>query len=410
MQAQTILFVIIGILIVSWVFDQLLSYLNLQSHTREVPSELSSAVDADQYAKAYDYHHVRYRFGLLRSIISFVAMLAILAFGVFGWWDGILRTYTSHYIALPLLFFGSLAFISDVLTIPFQWYSVFTIEERFGFNKMTPKTFWMDKLKGYALGIIMGGLVLGVLLYLVEWLGSGFWIWFWVFMTLFSLVMNVFYTSWIMPLFNKLIPLESGDLRSSIEKYSNNVQFPLDNILVMDGSRRSSKSNAFFSGLGKRKKVVLFDTLIEQHSEDELVAVLAHEVGHYKRKHIIKNLVIGIAQSGLMLFILSLFISTPTFSQALGASENGIHLNLIAFGLLYSPFSTFIGLGMNLLSRKYEYEADHYAATTFKPEPLKSALIGLHENNLANLTPHPWYVFMNYSHPTLLQRLRAIGN
>jgi len=408
MEAMTTLYLIIGILVVSFVFDQILSYLNLRSHSRELPQELSGRYDRDKYEKSYEYHQVNYRFGLLQSTISFILLLTILLTGTFGWLDTVLSEVTQHPIWLPLLYFGVLFIASDVLGLPFQWYHTFVIEEKFGFNQTSVRTFWMDKLKSYVLTMIVGGLILGIFIALVNALGNQFWWWFWIFITVFMLFVNIFYTSLILPLFNKLTPLDTGDLRSAIESYSHRVNFPLDNILVMDGSKRSKKSNAFFSGLGKRKKVVLFDTLIENHSQDELVAVLAHEIGHYKKKHIIQSLVLGILQTGLTLFILSLFIGSRELSTALGGNDYAIHLNLLAFGILYSPISTLIGILMNIFSRKNEYEADAYAAQTYKPSPLKEALITLHQDNLSNLTPHPLYVFMNYSHPPLLNRLRAL--
>ena len=404
-----ILQLILIILVVNTLFAQLLSWLNLRNHTTHLPKELEGSFDSDAYAKSFDYHQVNYRFSLLQTAISFPIMLALLFFGVFGWLDEQLRSVTEHPVLLALLFFGVLGIISDISSLPFQWYKTFVIEEKFGFNKTTVKTFWTDKLKSYALGIILGGLVLGALIFLIQWLGQSFWIWFWVFISAFTLLMNIFYTSLIMPLFNKLTPLEEGPLRTAIEGYSEKVKFPLDNVFVIDGSKRSSRANAFFSGLGKQKKVVLYDTLIEQHEEEELLAVLAHEVGHFKKKHIIQSLVLSIAQSGLMLFILSFFVFSESFTAAMGGSGSVIHLNLMAFALLYSPISLVIGLFMNLFSRKNEYEADRYAAETFKAKPLRDALVKLHEENLSNLTPHPLYVFFNYSHPTLLQRLKALG-
>lgn len=404
-----ILQLIIGILIFSTLFSQVLSWLNMRNHSPKLPQELSENYDAEAYAKSHAYHQTNYRFSLVQTAISFPIMLAILAFGGFGWLDEQLRALTEHPIGLPLLFFAVLYLISDLSAIPFQWYSTFVIEEKFGFNKTTPALFWKDKLKGYLLSFILGGIVLGALLLLVQWLGQSFWIWFWIFMSVFMLVMNIFYTSVIMPLFNKLTPLGEGSLRTAIENYSQKVSFPLENVLVLDGSKRSSKANAFFSGLGKTKKVVLYDTLIDQHQEDELVAVLAHEVGHYKKKHIIQSMVLGILQSGLMLFILSFFVFSESFTEALGGTGSAIHLNLLAFGLLYSPISLVLGLLLNVFSRKNEYEADRYAAETFDAKPLKEALIRLHQDNLSNLTPHPLFVFFNYSHPTLLQRLRALG-
>ena len=408
MESGILLNWIIGIALGSFLLDQLLSYLNLSNHSPRLPEELHDYYDGEKYSQSYAYHQTRYRFGLFRSVLSTVILLSLLAFGGFGWLDGYLRGITEYPIGLPLLFFGALFIVSDLLAIPFQWYSTFVIEEKFGFNRMDTKTFVMDKIKGYMLTLILGGLIMGVFLWLVDVLGSGFWLWFWIFISGVMLFINMFYTSLILPLFNKLTPMEAGELRSAIEQYSQGVNFPLDNIFIMDGSKRSKKSNAFFSGLGKRKKVVLFDTLVEEHSQEELVAVLAHEVGHYKKKHIIQSLVLGILQTGLTLFILSRFIVSPELSQAMGGSTYAIHLNLLAFGILYSPISTIIGILMNIFSRKNEFEADNYAATTYSAQPLREALIRLHQENLSNLTPHPWYVFMNYSHPPLLQRLKAL--
>ena len=410
MNPENWLILIIGILVASHLLGQFLSYLNFNNHSPQLPNELQGRYDAQKYARSFEYHKTNYRFSLLKSNLSFVILLALIALGGFGWLDTQLRQITEHPIGLPFLFFGVLYVVSDLISIPFQWYSTFVIEEKFGFNKSTPRLFLTDKLKSYLLSLIMGGIVLSLFLWLVDQLGAGFWIWFWIFSIAFMLFINVFYTSLILPLFNKLTPLQGGQLRSAIESYSQTVNFPLDNIFVIDGSKRSNKSNAFFSGLGKRKKVVLYDTLIDNHSEEELVAVLAHEVGHYKKKHIIQSMVLSILQTGAILFILSRFVDNTPLSQALGGSVNAIHLNLLAFGILFSPISTILGIFMNIFSRKNEYQADNYAATTYGATPLKEALIRLHQENLSNLTPHPWYVFMNYSHPPLLLRLRALEN
>jgi STE24 endopeptidase len=310
---------------------------------------------------------------------------------------------------LALAFFGLLGLASDVLTLPFQWYGIFVIEEKYGFNKTTPKTFIADKLKGYVLAALIGGSLLALLIYLVEIIGQGFWIWFAAIAAIFMMLMNMFYTSLIVPLFNKLTPLPDGELKTAIEEFSRKISFPIANVFVIDGSKRSKKANAFFSGIGKKKKIVLYDTLIANHTTDELVAVLAHEVGHYKKKHIIWGYVLSVIQVAFTLFVLSLMVFNENLSLALGGHQQAIHLNLLAFAILFSPISGVTGLFMNLYSRKNEFEADAYAKETFEGRALGSALKKLSVDNLSNLFPHPVYVFFHYSHPPLLKRLERIG-
>src|SRR5258706_9610439 len=309
---------------------------------------------------------------------------------------------------LALAVFGLLALASDVITIPFQWYSVFVIEEKYGFNKTSTKTFIADKLKGYLLSAVIGGLLLSVLIYLIEKIGLGFWIWFALIAAGFILLANLFYTSLILPLSNKLTPLPDGDLKDAIQTFARKVSFPLDNVFVMDGSKRSKKANAFFAGIGRKKKIVLFDTLITNHSTEELVAVLAHEVGHFKKKHVIVGYILSVIQIFFTLYILSLMVFNSTLSLALGGTQQAIHLNLLAFGILYSPISGITGLLMTLYSRKNEFEADAFAKESFSGQALARALKKLSVDSLSNLYPHPLYVFFHYSHPPLLQRLKAI--
>ncbi len=408
MDATLILWVILIFLVFNYLWEQLLDYLNLRHQNPEVPANLKAFVDEETYNRTLAYQKTRTQFGFITAGLSFVAMIVLLASGGFGWINAQLAIYFQHPVWLALAFFGLLYVAADLLSIPLQWYSVFVIEERFGFNKTTIKTFWIDKFKGYLLSVIIGGPILALLLYLIQELGGSFWLVFLGFLALFSLVVNMFYTSWILPLFNKLTPLEEGDLKSAIENYSAQVNFPLDNIFVIDGSKRSNKSNAFFSGLGKKKKIVLYDTLIENHDTEELVSILAHEVGHYKKKHILQSYVLSLLQSGLMLFILSLMIFNPELSKALGAESNAIHLNLLAFGMLYTPISKVLGVMFNILSRKNEFQADAYAAQTSNGAALQAALKKLSLHNLSNLMPHKWFVFFHYSHPPLLQRLQAI--
>lgn len=408
MSAENLLYLIVGLVLFDYIVDQSLALLNHKSSKGQVPEKLKGLYDEDEYKKSQKYQATRTRFGFITSLFSTLLTLAVITFGLFGDIDTLVAGWSDNSITQSLLFFGLLFVLSDIINLPFSYYSTFVIEEKFGFNKTTLKTFLLDKLKGYALAAVMGGLLGYALLWLISELGQDFWIYALVLITAFMLFMNVFYTSLILPLFNKLTPLEDGDLKSKIQAYAQSVSFPLTSIYVIDGSKRSSKANAFFSGLGKKKKIVLYDTLINDHSEEELVAVLAHEVGHFKKKHIVQSLVIGVFQMAVTLFILSLFIFNLNLSEALGAERMAVHINLIAFGILYSPISRLTGLLMNILSRKNEYEADAYASTTYDAEPLMAALKKLSVSSLSNLTPHPAFVFMNYSHPPLLERLTAM--
>lgn len=408
MEASSLLTIIIAIVAINFVLEQFLEVLNRNSKQDQLPEELQGVYDAEKYRQSLDYRRANDRFHTITSAFSFALYVSLLATGFFGWLDTQLQPYFENPVWLALAYFGVLFLASDILTIPFQLYSNFVIEEKFGFNKMTLKTFWTDKLKGYLLTILLGGLLAGTFLYLVISIGQNFWLYFWAIAAVVMILLNMFYTSIFVPLFNKLVPLEEGALRTAIERYSQEVDFPIKNIFVIDGSKRSSKSNAFFSGIGKQKKVVLYDTLIENHSTEELVAVIAHEVGHYKKKHILSGLLFSVLQVGFTLFVLSLLIFNEQLSLALGADSLAIHINLIAFGILFSPISTITGLMMNVWSRKNEFEADAYAATTYRGESLVNALKKLSAHNMSNLQPHPWYVFFHYSHPPLLQRLRAI--
>lgn len=409
LTGEDYLIIITAIILVGYVINEVLDWLNLRNSSTELPPEAEGIYNEEQYRKSQEYQKVNARFSFLTSAFSTALTIAFLWLGGFGWLDNLLAPHISNSILLSLVYFGVLFVVSDLINTPFQLYSTFVIEERFGFNKTTYKTFFLDKLKGYLLGALIGGLILGVLLYLIQLLGTNFWIVFWVAIVIFMVVMNMFYTTLILPLFNKLTPLEDGTLRDAITQYSQKVGFPLTNIFVIDGSKRSNKANAFFSGLGKKKKVVLYDTLIENHSEDELLAIFAHEVGHYKKKHIQQGLILSIVQTGIMLYILSLMIFNEQLSLALGGSQMRIHLNLIAFGMLYSPISMIIGLFMNVISRKNEYEADRFAVVTANGQSLANGLKKLSSDNLSNLQPHPAYVFFNYSHPPLLKRLAAIS-
>ncbi len=409
MHPQLILNTVLVITVVSYLFEQALDYINLISQKTDIPKEIESFYEKGKYLKSLQYTRERTKFSFITSAFGFLLSTAMLLTGGFGWLDGILRVYIENEIILALVFFAILILASDVLTIPFQCYSIFVIEEKYGFNKTTVKTFILDKLKGYALGGIVGGCLLAILIYMIQALGTSFWIWFSIIASVFILFINMFYTSLILPLFNKLTPLQDGELKNSIEAFSKKVNFPLDNIFIIDGSKRSKKANAFFSGIGKKKKIVLYDTLISNHSTEELVAVLAHEVGHFKKKHVVRGYILSVLQIVFTLFVLSLMVFNENLSLALGGSQLAIHLNLLAFGILFSPISGATGLLMNIYSRKNEFEADAYAKQTFDGNALINALKRLSVDNLSNLYPHPLYVFFHYSHPPLLKRLEALG-
>jgi len=409
MSAHSILVLITAIIIANYLIGLVLELLNIRHSKIPLPSEAKGIYDQESYEKSQRYQMEKTRFSFITSGISILITLSFLLLGGFGWLDELVSPITDNSVFRALIYFAVLFLANDLLNLPFQLYSLFVIEEKYGFNKTTSGTFVKDKLKGYILAAILGTLIVGGLLLLIEQLGSSFWIYFWIAISLFMVVMNMFYTTLILPLFNKLTQLEDGALRSSIEAFSEKVDFPLTNIFVIDGSRRSSKANAFFSGLGKKKKVVLYDTLIEKHEVSELVAIFAHEVGHYKKRHIILSMVLSILQTGVMLFLLSLMVFNQNLTAALGGHGVLIHLNLIAFGILYSPISMITGLLMSIVSRKNEYEADRYAAEYFDGDKLSTALKKLAKDNLSNLTPHPAFVFVHYSHPTLLQRLDALA-
>ena len=410
MEPQAILYIILAISAVSYLFDQLLDYINLKAMRTDVPDDIAAFYDRTRYVRSLDYHRDLTRFSFISAGFSFVVSMVVLITGGFGWLDELLRQNIQHPIILALVFFGILVIASDIIGLPFQLYSTFVIEERYGFNKTTVKTFFLDKVKGYLLAALVGAPLLALLIYLIEAIGPQFWIWFAIIAAIFMLFMNMFYTTLVLPLFNKLTPLPEGELKSAIQQFASRVQFPLDNIFVIDGSKRSSKANAFFSGIGKKKKIVLYDTLIQKHTTDELVAVLAHEVGHFKKKHIVMAFVLSIVQIFLTMFILSLMVYNEQLSYALGGNQHSIHLNLIAFSILFAPISGVTGLFMSMYSRRNEYQADAYARETYSGPALAEALKKLSVDSLSNLYPHPLYVFFHYSHPPLLKRLEAISN
>lgn len=402
------------IVLVTIVFDLILKgladYLNLKMLRPDLPEPFQNVYNPEQYRKSQEYLRVNTRFGWIIATFNVVLILTFWFGKGFPWLDQWVRSWNFGPIASGLIYIGILALLKAILAIPFSIYDTFVIEERFGFNKTTWSTFVLDLFKGLVLAILLGTPLLAGVLAFFEYAGANGWWYCWIAVTLYMLVVQFIAPTWIMPLFNKFTPLEAGELRSAILSYARSIKFPLENVYVMDGSRRSSKSNAFFTGFGKHKRIALFDTLINQHSVKELVAVLAHEMGHFKKKHILLSIILGILQMGLMLFLLSVFISYQGLFDAFYMQHMSVYAGLIFFAMLYSPLDFFIGLLMQLVSRKNETEADRFAVkTTNDSQSMIDALKKLSAHNLTNLTPHPFYVFLNYSHPPVLERIEAIS-
>jgi len=407
-MVQTLFWLIIAIIIFDYLLEKFLDYLNYSSMQDKIPDELTGIYNEEKYKRSQQYGKVNLAFSMITGTFSFILILVILFTNGFAFLDSYVISITQNEYLRALLFFGILGLGMDLISMPFQIYGTFVIEAKFGFNKTTPITFILDKIKSWLLGAVIGG---GLLLFIMwAWNETGNWFWVIVMggLSIFMIFMTMFYSRLIVPLFNKQIPLEDGDLKLAIVDFSEKAGFKIDNIFSIDGSKRSTKANAYFSGMGSKKRIVLYDTLIKDLSEKEIVAVLAHEVGHYKLKHVIIGLVMSLVQSGLMIWLLSVAISRPELSLALGASSPSFYMGIVAFGLLFSPISMVIGIFTNIISRRHEYQADAYANSYGYGGELINGLVKLSVASLSNLTPHWLYVFFNYSHPTLLQRKKAI--
>ncbi|MDB4709387.1 M48 family metallopeptidase [Flavobacteriaceae bacterium] len=408
MEPSTLFNILITILLIKFVIDSVLNHLNAKNFNDTLPNDVSDVYEINEYQKSQTYKRTNHNFSKITSFFSLITTLLFFFFNGFSIVDEIARGFSDNIIIITLIFFGIIIVGSDIISIPFSLYKTFVIEEKFGFNKATKKIFFLDKIKGLLMTIILGGSILSIITWFYEFTGNYFWIYSWLLISSFSVFLNMFYSKLIVPLFNKQTILEEGDLKNDIIKYVNSVGFKAHDIYVLNGSKRSTKANAYFSGFGNQKRITLYDTLINDLENDEIVAVLAHEVGHYKRKHILYNLTSSIILTGFALFVLSLLIKTPLLSLALGVSLPSFHIGLIAFGILYSPVSQILGIFMNYMSRKFEYQADNYAKNTFSASPLISSLKKLSKNSLSNLTPHYLYVFFHFSHPTLLERIKNL--
>jgi len=402
-------FIILFALLIEYAIGVVANLFNLKSLRSEPPPALAGIYKLEDYRKSQEYSRTNTRFNFITSTFSLGVLLAFWFTGGFNYLDQIVRPWGFVPILNGLFYIGILLTGYSLLMLPFSIYHTFVIEGRFDFNKTTPRTFLVDTIKGLGLAALLGAVLLSGILALFEYAGYYAWIYCWIAVTVFSLILQYVAPTWIMPLFNKFTPVESGELKEAILNYARSVDFPIKNVFVMDGSKRSTKSNAFFTGFGHNKRIALFDTLIEKHTVPELVAVLAHEIGHYKKKHILQGTIINILHTGVLFFVLSIFLNSPGLYEAFYMEQQSIYAGILFFGLLYTPLEMVISVIMNALSRRNEYEADHFAAETIQhPQHFIEALKKLHAGNLSNLTPHPFYVFLNYSHPPLLERIHAI--
>jgi len=402
-------YIILIALLLQFLLDNIADVLNLRALKHEIPAALTGVYEPDQYQKSQEYTRSLTRFGFVTSSFSLLIILFVWFTGGFNYLDQIVRLWGFGTIINGLFYAGILAITYELLTLPFSVYATFVIEERFSFNKTTPRVFITDILKGLVLSVLLGGPLLAGILVLFEYAGNYAWLYCWLASTVYSLAMQFVAPIWIMPLFNKFTPMEPGELKDAVQSYARSMGYEVRNISVMDGSKRSTKANAFFTGFGCTKRIALFDTLISKHTIPELVAILAHEIGHYKKKHVLWEIIIGIVHGGLIFYLLSVLLNSPGLYQAFYMDQSSVYAGLLFFGLLYTPVEMVLSLALNILSRRYEYEADRFAAQSIdEPMSMVEALKKLHTDNLSNLTPHPFHVFLNYSHPTLLQRIQAI--
>ena len=401
--------VVLVTLLLDFLLGLVASTLNLRAMSDAPPEDLAHVYDAEDYRKSQAYTRTRTRFGRLSGLFDLAVLLTFWALDGFDLLDQAVRGLGFGPIATGLLFIGAISLGGSLLSLPFSLYSTFVIEERFGFNRTTPKTFVLDLIKNLALSVLLGAPILALVLYFFESAGAWAWIACWLVVVAFSLVFVYIYPTWIMPLFNRFEPLEEGSLRDALASYAESVGFGLSGIFVVDGSRRSSHGNAFFTGLGRNKRIGFYDTLLEKHSEEELVSILAHEVGHYKKRHVFEGLALSVVHTGLLFFLLSIFLGHEGLFEAFGMTETSVYAGLLFFGLLFAPIDLLISIAFHSRMRHNEFEADQFATET-APAPLAmvSALEKLSKDNLTNLTPHPFYVWLRHSHPPVAQRIRAI--
>ena len=408
MSSEIIFFIIVVFLCLDFVLERVLESLNSKHMSPVLPDSLKGIYEEKEYSRFQSYKRENGRLDSWSSGVGFVVMIVFLVAGGFGWYNSWVVSLTDSVVWQTILFVVGLSVVSSVLDIPFDYYATFRIEEKYGFNKTTRRVYWLDTVKELFLSLVLGGVLLALVVWFYTWAGTYFWLYAWGAVTLFSVFMAMFYSQLIVPLFNKQTPLQEGSLRDKIQAFAGKVGFKLDNIYVIDGSKRSTKANAYFTGLGPKKRVVLYDTLIDELTEEEIVAVLAHEVGHYKKRHTLRSMAVSVIQMGVLFWLFSLCVNNAALSEALGGDRAYFQLGLIAFAILYSPVNLILGIGMNVWSRSNEYEADAFAARYYEGDYLVSGLKKISVKSLSNLTPHPLYEYIYYSHPSLLKRIDAI--
>ena len=408
MSSEIIFFIIVVFLCLDFVLERILESLNSKHMSPVLPDSLKGIYEEKEYSRFQSYKRENGRLDSWSSGVGFVVMIVFLVAGGFGWYNSWVVSLTDSVVWQTILFVVGLSVVSSVLDIPFDYYATFRIEEKYGFNKTTRRVYWLDTVKELVLSLVLGGVLLALVVWFYTWAGTYFWLYAWGAVTLFSVFMAMFYSQLIVPLFNKQTPLQEGSLRDKIQAFAGKVGFKLDNIYVIDGSKRSTKANAYFTGLGPKKRVVLYDTLIDELTEEEIVAVLAHEIGHYKKRHTLRSMVVSVIQMGVLFWLFSLCVNNAALSEALGGDRAYFQLGLIAFAILYSPVNLILGIGMNVWSRSNEYEADAFAARYYEGDYLVSGLKKISVKSLSNLTPHPLYEYIYYSHPSLLKRIDAI--
>ena len=401
--------VILCTILIEYAIDVAANLLNVRSLRPELPPTLEGVYQPEDYRESQQYIRTNTRFDFISSTFGLAVLLSFWFAGGFNYLDQIVRSWGIGPIPNGLVYIGILLIGYGLLMLPFSIYHTFVIEGRFGFNRTTPRTFFLDRIKGLGLTVPIAAALLSGILALFEYVGYHAWIYCWIGLAVFFLILQYVAPTWIMPLFNKFTPLEPGELKQSILNYCHSIDFPIENVVVMDGSRRSSKSNAFLTGFGGNRRIALFDTLIKNHTVPELIAVLAHEIGHYKKKHILQGTIISIVHFGVLFLVLSIFLGSPGLYDAFYMEQQSVYSGIVFFGLLYTPLEMVLSVTMQALSRRNEYEADRFAAETIQhPRHLTEALKKLYARNLSNVTPHPLYVLLNYSHPPLLRRIQAI--